>query len=60
VLPAVNAVAMDLLLARFAATPPPGVHAALVLDGAGWHDARADTPALVLLGNTPILSYRCL
>jgi len=43
VLPTVNAAAMDLFLARFAATLPADVHAVLVLDGAGWHDPRALT-----------------
>ena len=43
VLPAVNAQVMDLFLAEFAATLPADVHAALVLDGAGWHDQRALT-----------------
>jgi hypothetical protein len=41
VLPLVNAAAMDLFLAQLAATLPTGVHAVLVLDGAGWHDKRA-------------------
>jgi transposase len=41
VLPLVNAAAMDLFLARFAATLPQDVHAVVVLDGAGWHDERA-------------------
>lgn len=41
VLPTVNASTMELFLARFAATLPDDVHAVLVLDGAGWHDARA-------------------
>jgi transposase len=34
---------MDLFLARFAASLPTDVHAVLVLDGAGWHEARALT-----------------
>ena len=41
VLPSVNAKVMDLFLARFAATRPDDVHAAMVLDRAGWHDQRA-------------------
>ena len=32
---------MRLFLAEFAAGLPEGVHAVLVLDGAGWHGARA-------------------
>jgi transposase len=40
VLPAANTAAMNLFLATFAAGPPGDVHAALVLDGAGWHVAR--------------------
>jgi len=43
VLPTVSAKIMDLFLARFAASRPTGVHAVLVLDGAGWHDQRAIT-----------------
>ena len=40
-LPLVNAAAMNLFLAQFAATLPADAHAVLVLDGAGWHDERA-------------------
>ena len=32
---------MSLFLAEFAASLPEEVHAVLVLDGAGWHGARA-------------------
>ena len=39
-LPATNTAAMNLFLATFAAGLPEHVHAALVLDGAGWHVAR--------------------
>ena len=35
----VGAAAMQVFLDRFAATLPRGVHAALLLDGAGWHTA---------------------
>lgn len=41
VLPCVNAKAMDLFLAHFADTLEDDVHAVMVLDDAGWHDARA-------------------
>jgi DDE superfamily endonuclease len=40
VLPATNTMAMNLFLATFAGGLPEDVHAALVLDGAGWHVAR--------------------
>ena len=36
----VGAAAMQAFLGRFAATPPGRVHAALLLDGAGWHTAN--------------------
>ena len=53
VLPLVNAAAMNLFLAQFAATLPADAHAVLVLDGAGWHDKRAlnvpENPTLVPL-----------
>ncbi len=35
----VGAAAMQVFLDRFAATLPEGTHAALMLDGAGWHTA---------------------
>lgn len=35
----IGAAAMQVFLDRFAAGLPSGVHAALVLDGAGWHTA---------------------
>ena len=41
VLPEATATTMNLFLAEFAAGLPTGVHAVLVLDGAGWHGARA-------------------
>ncbi len=43
VLPSVNAKVMDLFLAHFADTLPKDAHAVMMLDGAGWHDARALT-----------------
>jgi transposase len=39
VLPAVSAAAMQSFLDGFAATLPERLHAALLLDGAGWHTA---------------------
>lgn len=41
VLPEATAATMDLFLERFSETLPAGVHAALVLDGAGWHGKAA-------------------
>ena len=43
VLPSVNAKVMDLFLAHFAETLDHDAHAVMMLDGAGWHDARALT-----------------
>ncbi|WP_280940660.1 transposase [Microvirga lotononidis] len=40
-LPRVSADAMTMLLEHFARQLEPGVHAVLVLDQAGWRDARA-------------------
>ncbi len=40
-LPRVNANAMTIFLEHFSRQLEPGVHAVLVLDQAGWHDARA-------------------
>jgi hypothetical protein len=37
VLPEVSTVAMDVFLGELARAVPAGTHAALVLDGAGWH-----------------------
>ena len=54
VLPQANAAAMNLFLAELAAGLPEDVHAALVLDGAGWHGARAlRVPANVTLVPLP-------
>ena len=39
-LPHVSAAAMNIFLERFAATRATDEHAALVLDGAGWHTAN--------------------
>jgi hypothetical protein len=43
VLPQATTTTMSLFLAEFAASLPENVHAVLVLDGAGWHGARALT-----------------
>jgi hypothetical protein len=43
VIPEVSAAAMQAFLDRFAATLPKGVHAALLLDRAGWHIAQSIT-----------------
>ena len=40
VLPHVSTAAMNVFLERFAAARPKDEHAALVLDGAGWHAAN--------------------
>jgi hypothetical protein len=54
VLPEVSTAAMNLFLAAFAADLPADVHAALVLDGAGWHGARGlVVPANVTLVPLP-------
>lgn len=41
VLPYVDTEAMNLHLTEIAKTVTPGAHAVLVLDGAGWHGAKA-------------------
>ena len=41
VLPEATTATMGLFLAELATSLPEDVHAALVLDGAGWHAARA-------------------
>lgn len=41
VLPTVNTDTLQIFLDRFAQTLPEDVHALMVLDGAGWHAARA-------------------
>ena len=48
--PAVSAEAMDVFLAHVSKSLAAGIHALLVLDQAGWHDARALTlPANITL-----------
>lgn len=41
VLPTVNTDTMQIFLDRFAETPAEDEHAVMVLDGAGWHGAKA-------------------
>ena len=41
VLPEVSTAAMDVFLAELSRAVPAGTHAALVLDGAGWHVSPA-------------------
>ena len=54
VLPEATTVAMNLFLAEFGRRLPDGVHAALVLDGAGWHGAKElQVPANVTLVHLP-------
>jgi DDE superfamily endonuclease len=54
VLPEATTAAMNLFLATFAAGLPADVHAALVLDGAGWHGSRGlVVPANVTLVPLP-------
>lgn len=54
VLPRVSAKAMSTFLAEFAKTIPDNTHAVMVLDGAGWHDARAlNVPECVTLVPLP-------
>jgi hypothetical protein len=54
VLPEATTAAMNLFLAAFAAALPGDVHAALVLDGAGWHGGHAlVVPANVTLVPLP-------
>jgi DDE superfamily endonuclease len=50
-LPAANLAAMNLFLEAFARQLEPGVHAALLLDGAGWHGS----PRLVVPANVTLL-----
>jgi len=44
VLPAVNTEAMNLHLVEIGRAVAPGAHAVVVLDGAGWHGAKALDP----------------
>ena len=54
VLPEATTAAMDLFLAEFGRSLPGGTHAVLVLDGAGWHGAKAlKVPANVTLVHLP-------
>jgi putative transposase len=54
VLPEATTVTMNLFLAEFGRRLPAGVHAALVLDRAGWHGAKElDVPANVTLVHLP-------
>ena len=53
-LPEATTTTMRLFLAEFATSLPPDTHAVLVLDGAGWHGARAlAVPANVTLVHLP-------
>lgn len=55
VVPNANARTMDLHLAEIARAVAPGAHAILILDGAGWHDARAlNVPANITLIKLPL------
>ena len=57
VLPEATTATMGLFLAEFAARLPEGVHAALVLDRAGWHaPRRLAAPANVTLVPPPAYS----
>src|SRR5215213_9983318 len=51
----VSTAAMDLFLAELARAVPAGTHAALVLDGAGWHVSEGLTvpPNLTLIHPPP-------
>ena len=54
VLPEVSTAAMDVFLAELARAVPAGTHAALVLDGAGWHVSEDLTvPANLTLIHPP-------
>jgi putative transposase len=54
VLTETSAAAMQVFLDRFAATLAPGAHAALLLDQAGWHSAKAiAVPATISLVHLP-------
>ena len=57
VLPRVSAVAMSTFLAAFAQTVSDDTHVVMVLDQAGWHDARAlRVPETVTLVSLPAYS----
>jgi hypothetical protein len=54
VLPEVSTVAMGLFLAELSCSLPPGTHAALVLDGAGWRiSPELEVPANLTLIHLP-------
>jgi hypothetical protein len=55
VLPEVSTAAMQVFLAELSRAVPAGTHAALVLDGAGWHvsDGLAVPPNLTLIHPPP-------
>ena len=55
VLPEVSTAAMDVFLAELARAVPAGTHAALVLDGAGWHvsEGLSVPPNLTLIHPPP-------
>src|SRR3954453_10180634 len=54
VLPEVSTAAMDVFLAKLSRAVPAGTHAALVLDGAGWHvSADLVVPANLTLVHLP-------
>jgi hypothetical protein len=54
VLPEVSTAAMDVFLAELSRAVPAGTHAALVLDGAGWHvSAGLTVPANLTLVPLP-------
>ena len=54
VLPEVSTAAMDLFLAELSRAVPAGTHAALVLDGAGWHVSEdLSVPANLTLIHPP-------
>ena len=55
VLPEATTATMGLFLAEFAAALPEGVHAVLVLDGAGWHGARARALARAVPPNVTLV-----
>ena len=54
VLPEVSTAAMDVFLAELSRAVPAGTHAALVLDGAGWHvSEERSVPANLTLIHPP-------
>lgn len=54
ILPYVNAEAMGLHLEEIAKAVVPGAHALLIVDGAGWHGAKAlDVPDNITLLKLP-------